>query len=139
MGVIASMPFIHLNSVSAASAPAAPTVKPAAPATVDPNAPPFYPVSPEDGELDLISKVTDRLFLANWRGADDLKKRKELGITHIAAVGSEFMGDSEDGVTYWSAQPQPLSGSPLSLPCTASCDPGHVFDTCLHREGHCRR
>lgn len=68
---------------------------------VDPNAPPFYPVAPEDGELDKISCVTERLYLANWRGADDREKRKELAITHIVAVGTEFVDDDEHGASYW--------------------------------------
>lgn len=67
----------------------------------DPDAPPFYPVAPEDGELNVISTVMDGLYLANWRGADDKDRVKELGVTHMVAVGTEFVDDKMEGIVFW--------------------------------------
>ena len=78
-------------AAAAAPSPAAATAEP----------PPFYPVAPEDGELNQINKVADGLFLTNWRGADDAEQRKKLGITHIAAVGTEFTEDDAEGIVFW--------------------------------------
>ena len=68
-------------------------------------APPFYPVAPEDGELDRISVViTSQLYLTNWRGAADEKRCRALKVSHIVSVGTEFADDParhEGGITYW--------------------------------------
>ena len=64
--------------------------------------PPFYPVAPEDGELDEISEVLPgKLYLTNWRGAEDRTKLKQLGVTHVAAVGAEFVDDEHEGLKTW--------------------------------------
>ena len=77
------------------------TVLPRAAPIVDPNAPPFYPVAPEDGELDKVSIVNANLLLSNWRAADDMALLSKLKVTHIAAVGTEFTEDKERGLKYW--------------------------------------
>ena len=41
-----------------------------------------------------------KLYLTNWRGAEDKAQLKAKGVTHVAAVGSEFMCDEEVFV-YW--------------------------------------
>ena len=65
--------------------------------------PPYYPVAPEPGELDAISVVVrGKLYLSNWRAAEDQTRRRHLGITHIAAVGAEFFDEVEErGIVYW--------------------------------------
>lgn len=66
------------------------------------SAPPVYPVVTEAAERDLINAVMpDKLYLTNWRGAADMAALRSLGITHIAAVGSEFVEDAAEGMVYW--------------------------------------
>ena len=64
--------------------------------------PPFYPVAPEVGELDQVSVAIDgKLFLTNWRSAADPDVLASHRITHIVAVGAEFVEDSREGIEYW--------------------------------------
>ena len=64
--------------------------------------PPFFPVAPEAGELDQISvAIPDKLYLTNWRAAADEAVLKSLKITHIVAIGAEFVNDSKEGIQYW--------------------------------------
>jgi protein-tyrosine phosphatase len=66
--------------------------------------PPMYPSSPEIGELDEISAVVgDVLYLTNWRGAASLEQFERLGITHVAAIGAEFLHDEpiKEGLEYY--------------------------------------
>ena len=49
----------------------------------------------------MISTVMDGLYLANWRGADDKDRVKELGVTHMVAVGTEFVDDKMEGIIFW--------------------------------------
>jgi len=64
-------------------------------------APPFYPLMTTPEERDAVSVVLPKkLYLTNWRGAEDKEKLKALGVTHVAAVGSEFVNDDE-GFHYW--------------------------------------
>ena len=79
----------------------APTAAPAPVSAVPSGPPPYYPVAPEDGELNEINLIVEGLYLSNWRGAEDEAQLAELGITHIAAVGTEFTEDEEHGRTFW--------------------------------------
>ena len=64
-------------------------------------APPFYPVMTTPEQRDEVCEVLPRkLYLTNWRGAEDKAQLKAKGVTHVAAVGSEFMCDEEVFV-YW--------------------------------------
>ena len=64
-------------------------------------APPFYPVVTTPEERDAICEVIPKkLYLTSWRGAEDKPKMRALGVTHVAAVGSEFVDDEEIFV-YW--------------------------------------
>ena len=65
-------------------------------------APPFYPNS-EFTALDrcALSEILPRLYLTNYRGADDVKALKQIGCTHIAAVGEEFVNDQKEGIQFW--------------------------------------
>jgi len=64
--------------------------------------PPFYPVATDVRERNAISEVIPgKLYVSNWRGASDTALLKQLGVTHIAAVGDEFLEDEMEGVTYW--------------------------------------
>jgi dual specificity phosphatase 12 len=66
--------------------------------------PPFFPVSATVQELDAISEVLPKqLYLTNYRGAARVQELRALGVTHIAAVGTEFEddGDAMPGVSYW--------------------------------------
>ena len=82
------------NAVFTSVAPAPVSAAPSGP-------PPYYPVAPEDGELNEINLIVEGLYLSNWRGAEDEAQLAELGITHIAAVGTEFTEDEEHGRTFW--------------------------------------
>jgi len=64
-------------------------------------APPFYPVETSPEERDAICEVIKgTLYLTNWRGAEEKDKLKSMGVTHVAAVGSEFLEDEEVFI-YW--------------------------------------
>ena len=65
--------------------------------------PPIYPRVTEAVERDRIDEIIPgRLLITNWRGAADLAELKRLGVTHIAAVGSEFVENDElEGILYW--------------------------------------
>lgn len=66
--------------------------------------PPMWPISPDVVELDTISPVLgDVLYLTNWRGAVNLTQIELLGITHIAAIGAEFLEDKpvKEGLSYY--------------------------------------
>lgn len=59
-------------------------------------APPFYPLMTTPAERDCVCEVVPgKLLLTNWRGAEDKEELKRIGVTHVAAVGSEFMEDDE--------------------------------------------
>ena len=46
-----------------------------------------------------------RLYLTNYKGAEDVAGLKQLGVTHIAAVGEEFMNDPpSSGIKYWRSE-----------------------------------
>ena len=65
--------------------------------------PPFFPSS-EHTALDRtkISEVFPRLYLTNFRGAEDAMALKRLNVTHVASVGTEFVDDTPiQGITYW--------------------------------------
>ena len=67
-------------------------------------APPFYPVSPDPSDLDAISAIIpQQLYLTNWRGATDVAQLEYLAITHIAAIGTEFISDVQlkEGLIYY--------------------------------------
>ena len=71
-----------------------------------PRPPPFYPYSGTAEERDQVSEVLDgRLYLTNWRGAEDREEVVERrGVTHVLSVGEEFANErplEADGVTYW--------------------------------------
>ena len=64
--------------------------------------PPFFPIAPSVGELDIISPViADKLFLTNWRGAADRQQLRALGVTHVASIGTEFASDDESDLVYY--------------------------------------
>ena len=64
--------------------------------------PPFYP-SAEHTALDRkhLSEVLPKLFLTNFKGAEDPLELKRVAATHVAAVGDEFMEDEASGLTVW--------------------------------------
>merc|ERR550514_2670001 len=64
--------------------------------------PPFYPLATDVRERNVISEVIKgKLYVSNWRGASDVEALKKLGVTHIAAVGDEFVDDEMAGMVYW--------------------------------------
>ena len=66
--------------------------------------PPFFPVATDAIERDAISEVIPkRLFLTNWRGGSDPSALTNLKVTHIAAIGEEFVGSDDDleGIEYY--------------------------------------
>ena len=66
--------------------------------------PPFFPVATDAIERDDISEVLpERLFLTNWRGGSDRGALHNLKVTHVAAIGEEFLESDEDieGIKYY--------------------------------------
>lgn len=64
--------------------------------------PEFYPVDTDTASRDLVSVIVPaKLFLTNWRGASDLSTLTALGVTHVAAVGDEFVDDELDGMVFY--------------------------------------
>jgi len=66
--------------------------------------PPFFPVATDALERDDISEVIpERLFITNWRSGSDRGALHNLKVTHIAAIGEEFLESEEDieGITYY--------------------------------------
>eukprot|EP00966_Prymnesium_polylepis_P078300 1815476-Prymnesium_polylepis.1 len=80
-------------------------------------------------ERDCVCEVLPgKLFLTNWRGAEDKEQLKKLGVTHVAAVGSEFMDDDEV-FHYWV--------SDMARP-HACYDMGRTHALCDRIASHCR-
>lgn len=65
--------------------------------------PPFFPVVTEVQERSEISEVLPgKLYITNWRGAADVAELNRRRVTHVAAVGAEFMNDAVDAMlVYW--------------------------------------
>eukprot|EP00964_Phaeocystis_antarctica_P102562 scaffold67896_cov60-Phaeocystis_antarctica.AAC.1 len=82
--------------------------------------PPFFPVATDALERDDISEVIpERLFITNWRSGSDRGALHNLKVTHIAAIGEEFLESEEDieGITYYKHARFPsLSPSPSPAP-----------------------
>lgn len=65
-------------------------------------APPFWPIEASRAALDDISEVLpNKLFMTNHVGAANTVSLRSMGITHIMAVGSEFLDTDESGFTFW--------------------------------------
>ena len=65
-------------------------------------APPFFPVATDALARDAITEVKpDSLYLTNWRGGCDKVALAKLKVTHIAAIGDEFLEDEMEGITYY--------------------------------------
>jgi len=65
--------------------------------------PPFYPSCSHTAlERCALSEVLpQQLYLTNFKGAGDPTSLVERGVTHVAAVGAEFVEDTSDKLTYW--------------------------------------
>jgi protein-tyrosine phosphatase len=64
--------------------------------------PPFCPVAATQEDRDAISEVLPcQLYLTNYRGAADLEALKKIGVSHIVAMGTEFLDDEMEGMTYY--------------------------------------
>ncbi len=64
--------------------------------------PPFFPAENSALDRTQLSEILPRLFLTNFKGAEDEDELKRVGATHIAAVGNEFLQDEgKAGITYW--------------------------------------
>lgn len=62
-------------------------------------APPFFPNSADSDELKKVDTVLPgKLFISNWRGVE---QRVEFGVSHIAAIGEEFVDDTAPGIAYF--------------------------------------
>ena len=62
------------------------------------DAPPFFPdASHTQEERNQFNPILpDKLFLTNFRGAENAAELRRIGCTHIAAVGAEFMDNKEN-------------------------------------------
>jgi atypical dual specificity phosphatase len=66
-------------------------------------APPFYPDATQTA-LDrcVISNILPRLYLTNFKGADNQTELEKIGCTHIAAIGEEFVDDpARKGIKFY--------------------------------------
>ena len=69
--------------------------------------PPFYPSADHNArDRCVLSAVTERLYLTNFKGAEDVDGLKKIGCTHVAAVGEEFLDNSANdaqtlGIKFW--------------------------------------
>jgi len=106
---------------------------------LDHHAPPFYPAAPEEGELDKISVVIPKkLFLSNWRAAENKEACRELGITHVAAVGTEFLEDEEGGICYWKCDvPDDDTDEAREAMASALKAAGAFINKCIQGGGRC--
>ena len=80
--------------------------------------PPGVPVATDAIERDAISEVIPkRLFLTNWRGGSDPSALTNLKVTHIAAIGEEFVESNNDleGIEYYKHGERPPARHPLHL------------------------
>ena len=66
-------------------------------------APRFYPSAACTAQdRDAISEIIPRLYLTNYRGAENGQALRSLGVTHVASVGDEFTEDGAlAGIKYW--------------------------------------
>jgi hypothetical protein len=55
--------------------------------------PPFFPLSGDQAERNSVDMVVPGLYLTNFRGARDLPRLRELGVTRVLPVS----GDADDG------------------------------------------
>jgi len=66
-------------------------------------APPFYPSSAHTAldRVQLSEVVPKKLYLTNFKGAADRCALETLGVTHVAAVGAEFVEHTSEALVYW--------------------------------------
>ena len=64
--------------------------------------PPFYPTAAHTA-LDRVqlSEVLPKLYVTNFKGAANAEALEVIGVTHVAAVGAEFIDHRSDKVVYW--------------------------------------
>ena len=60
--------------------------------------PPFFPHAEHTAaDRDVLSEIIPKkLFLTNYRGAENVEELQRIGCTHIAAVGAEFVDNEEN-------------------------------------------
>jgi predicted protein tyrosine phosphatase len=59
--------------------------------------PPFFPTEHSAEDRDQLSVIIpEKLYLTNFRGAENVDELKRIKCTHIAAVGAEFMHNEEN-------------------------------------------
>ena len=65
--------------------------------------PPFYPSSSHTAldRVQLSAVLPGKLFITNFKGAADAAAFERLGVTHVAAVGAEFVEHTSDTLIYW--------------------------------------
>jgi len=70
--------------------------------------PPFFPWSGYDADRAAVSEILPaQLYLSNWRGAANREALVQLQITHIASMGTEFVGEepcADLGIQYFAIE-----------------------------------
>ena len=65
--------------------------------------PPFYPSSSHTAKdrLELSEVVKGKLYITNFKGAANEEAFAQRNVTHVAAVGEEFMEKEQGGIVMW--------------------------------------
>ena len=63
--------------------------------------PPFFPEESLVVDRCQLSEIMPRLYLTNYRGAENVEELTRLGCTHIAAIGEEFDGHGMPTISYY--------------------------------------
>ena len=66
--------------------------------------PPFFPSASHTAKdrIKLSEIIAGKLYVSNFKGAEDTAALRAVGVTHICAVGDEFAGESGmSGFKYW--------------------------------------
>lgn len=73
-----------------------------------------FPRKTDCEERNAIDCLTSgKLYITNWRGASNRSALLNLGVTHIAAIGDEFLSDTMDGMVF---HHQDISDDPEQAP-----------------------
>ena len=58
--------------------------------------PPFFPsMEPDAGSRAQINRIIPRVYLTSYEGVEDVEELKRIKCTHIAAIGHEFLDNSQ--------------------------------------------
>jgi len=87
--------------------------------------PPFFPsMEPDAGSRAQINRIIPRVYLTSYEGVEDVEELKRIKCTHIAAIGHEFLDNSQHpaakelaGVKFYNLDISDDDNAPLGPPC----------------------